>query len=337
MSETRQLGSGAFTYEPLVNWEQRPEGMHFHQAVGIAIDSQDNVYVFSRSDDPVVVFNRDGEYLHSWGKDKFVRPHAILITKDDVMYCTDDWGHAIYKYTLDGELLQTIGTPGQGSDSGVENRDFRTIKQPGGPFNLPTMVDLSPDGEFLFISDGYGNCQVHKFTVDGDHVLSWGEPGRGPGQFLIPHGISVRSDGTVFVCDRENSRIQLFSPDGEFIEEWTEPARPCQAVFDKDGNVYVAEIGFVVGMSMSPDFPGRALVPSRVGVYSPEGELLARFGQGDYGTPGETYAAHGIAVDSRGDIYVGEVRPNYYREDQEQNDSDVPAAAPVFQKIRHVS
>ena len=335
-ASTRQIGSGDFIYEPIVDWEQRPEGMMFNQAVGIDVDSQDQVFVFSRSDDPVVVFNRDGEFVKAWGKGLFARPHAIFITDDDLVYCTDDWGHAIYKFTPDGELLQTIGTPGEPSNSGVENRDYRTIKQPGGPFNLPTMLAPSPDGEFLYISDGYGNCQVHKYTVTGEHVSSWGEAGRGRGQFLIPHGISVRSDGTVFVCDRENSRIQLFSPDGEYLDEWTEPARPCQAVFGPDGNVYVAEIGFKVGMSMSPDFPGREMVPSRVGVYSPQGDLLTRFGEGEYGLPGETYAAHGIAVDSHGDLYVGEVRPDYYRENETPKDSAVPAGAPVFQKIRRM-
>ena len=89
-------------------------------------------------------------------------------------------------------------------------------------------------------------------------------------------------------------------------------------------------------MSMSPEFPGRDMVPSRIGVYSSSGQLLARWGAGEYGTPGETYAAHGIAVDSRGDIYVGEVRPAYYREDQSQADSEVPAGAPVFKKFRRL-
>ena len=102
---------------------------------------------------------------------------------------------------------------------------------------------LAADGS-LYISDGYGNARVHKFSSDGRHLFSWGEPGAGPGQFHLPHGIAVGPDGTVVVADRENSRLQFFSPDGRFLREWTEIARPCQVAIDARGIVYVAELGY---------------------------------------------------------------------------------------------
>ena len=115
------------------------------------------------------------------------------------------------------------------------------------PFHYPTNVALAADGS-LYISDGYGNARVHKFSSDGRLLLSWGEPGTGPGQFHLPHGIAVGPDGTVAVADRENSRLQFFSPDGAFLREWTQIARPCQVAIDAEGVVYVAELGYKAGM-----------------------------------------------------------------------------------------
>jgi DNA-binding beta-propeller fold protein YncE len=199
-----------------------------------------------------------------------------------------------------------LGASGTPSDTGATSMDYRTILRAGPPFHYPTNLALSTEGE-LYVSDGYGNARVHKFSPDGRLLFSWGEPGDGPGQFRLPHGIAVDRQGTVYVADRENSRIQLFTPDGLFLSEWTDVARPCQVFLDGAGNVYVAELGFRAGMwpgtTAPADAPG-----GRVSIFDRRGDLQARWGGGRSPcTPGDFFAPHGICVDSRGDIYVAEV------------------------------
>lgn len=149
----------------------------------------------------------------------------------------------------------------------------------------------------------------------------------------MPHDVGVASDGTVFVCDRENTRLQLFTPDGEFLEQWTDVARPCSLAFDVDDNLYVSELGFQIGMYVGNEYPDREYVPSRVSVFSRKGELLARWGTGNYGEPGHFFAAHGIGIAPCGDVYVGEVRPNHYGAHADASSPRAPVTAPVLQKF----
>ena len=331
-TESIRVGQDEYVFEPQVSWGKLPAGWTLNEVVGIDVDSQDRVFVFCRSDHPIVIFDRNGKFLGAWGEGLFKRPHGLFIASDDSVFCTDDVGHAVYQFTPDGDLRMTLGTPGQPSDTGIEN-DYRTVKQSAGPFNLPTAVALSPQGE-IYVSDGYGNARVHKFSADGELIRSWGDPGERTGQFGVPHGVSVRSDGTVFVCDRENTRIQLFSPDGDFLDQWTNVVRPCQAVFDADDNLYVAELGLAAGLFAGNSFPDRENVPARVSVFDRNGKLRSRWGSGQYGRAGELFAAHGIAVDSNGDLYVGEVRPGVYGPGvNPEAELKAPPEAPVFQKF----
>ncbi len=296
-----------YGYEPDAHWAQLPSAWKWTEAAGVAADSKDRVFVFDRGDHPVVVFDRDGSFITSWGEGLFGRPHGIFIGPDDSVYCTDDVGHNVRKFTPDGKLLLTLGTPGAPSDTGASSMDYRTILREGPPFHYPTNVALSLDGD-IYVSDGYGNARVHKFSPDGTLLFSWGKPGSGPGEFNLPHGIAVGRDGTVYVADRENSRIQLFTPQGDFLAAWTDVARPCQVYIDQSGLVYVAELGFLVGrwpgMAASPaDAPG-----GRLSIFDAKGRLQARWGGGrNPCAAGDFFAPHGIWVDSRGDILVGEV------------------------------
>jgi DNA-binding beta-propeller fold protein YncE len=295
-----------FGYEADDHWAKLPAGRGWVEVAGVAVDSRDHVFVFSRGDHPVMVFDAGGTFLTSWGEGVFSRPHGIFIGPDDAVYCADDVGHTVRKFTPDGKLLMTLGTEGKPSDTGATSMDYRTIRRAGEPFHYPTNLAISPEGD-LFVSDGYGNARVHKFSPDGRLLLSWGEPGAGPGQFHLPHGIAVDRQGVVYVADRENSRVQLFTSGGKYLAEWTDVARPCQVSIGGDGYVYVAELGFRAGMWPGTTAPAEA-TGGRVSVFDRDGKPRARWGGGlDPTAPGDFFAPHGICVDSRGAVYVAEV------------------------------
>ena len=108
MVSTVQLGSGQFTYEVAVNWERQPPGYRWREVAAVATDSKDNVYVFNRGDHPMMVFDKDGNFIKSWGEEIFVRPHGVTVGPDDTLYCTDDGDHTVRQCTLDGDVLMTI-------------------------------------------------------------------------------------------------------------------------------------------------------------------------------------------------------------------------------------
>jgi DNA-binding beta-propeller fold protein YncE len=301
------MKTAALHYHVVENWGQLPPGWSFGEVAGVATDSRDRVYVFNRGAHPVIVFDRAGHFLSSWGEGKVVRAHGIHIGPDDTVWCTDDCDQTVRQYTPEGKLLRTLGTSGKPSDTGATSMDFRTIRRSGPPFHYPCNLALGPE-EDLFIADGYGNARIHRFTPDGRLLQSWGEPGSGPGQFHIPHGIAVDRHGTVYVADRENSRIQLFSPNGKFIAQWPDIARPCEVFVDNAGLVYVAEVGYRAGMWPGIDPPTPEATGGRVSIFNPEGRLQARWGGGANPTaPGDFFAPHDIWVDAYGDLYVGEV------------------------------
>ena len=289
---TMTLGTGNLIFEQVKGWEKLPAGWSFVDVAGVAVDSSDNVYVFNRGEHPVIVFGRDGEFLSSWGEGMFSeRTHGIHIGPDDTVYCVDDGLHTVQKFTSDGRLLMTLGSPRQPSP-----------KWGGQPFNRPTHVAVSPATGDLYISDGYGNCRIHKFDTDGKHILSWGGPGSDPGQFIRPHNVVIDTDDNIYIADRENHRIQVFDSEGNVLRMWNNIHRPDGICLDSEGNFYVGELN---GMNGVDDCPG---LGHRVSIYNLEGKLLSRFGDPEEGEgPGQFIAPHGVAVDSRGDLYVGDV------------------------------
>ena len=272
------VGSGDFIYEVVDDWAKTPEGWAIGQAEP-ACDSQDRVYVFNRSDHPLMVFDRDGNFQGEWGREYLTDAHGIYISGEDHVYLPVRESHAIVKCTLDGKPLMTMGVWDAPSDTGGARPDG-TMWKAAGPFNRCTDIALAPNGD-LFVSDGYANSRVHKFSPDGRLLHSWGRPGkRGPGEFHIPHGIWVHWDGRVMVCDRENNRIQLFTGDGEYLGMWTDLARPCDIFVDHDGIAYVVELdAFMTVLNM-------------------DGEVLAKVDIGGAG-------GHAVWADSRGDLYIG--------------------------------
>lgn len=306
-THSQTFGGGPFRYRVDESWPSFAAAGLDGEAVGVACDSRDRVFVFLRGPQPVQVFDRSGTFLFAWGEGVFVRPHGIFIGPDDTVYCTDDHDHTVRAFSPQGELRLTLGTRGQPSDTGATSIDYRTIRHAGPPFHYPTNMALGPTGD-IYVADGYGNARIHRFTLDGQLVQSWGEPGSGPAQFQVPHGIAVSADGIVYVADRENSRIQHFTAAGAYLGEWTDVARPCQIYIDSQGWLYVAELGFRAGRwpGTGPAEPGAT--GGRVSIFDRHGKVHARWGGGDHPTaPGDFCAPHGIWVDSRGDLYVSEV------------------------------
>ena len=299
--------TSGLSYGVVEGWEQLPAGYEHRDVAGVAVDGEDRIFLICRGDHPIIVYDRTGKFVGSWGEGEFTyRTHGITVGPDEMLYCTDDGNHTVRKFTPDGKLLMTLGTMNTPSDTGYNGKDTGTVARPGGPFNRPTNLAVGPKGD-LYVSDGYGNCRVHRFSPSGELKHSWGLPGGGPGQFYLPHGIAVAADGRVFVCDRENDRIQIFSPDGEYLDEWTDTQRPTHLVFDAQGRAYVSELWWHKGQTSQRHGPIETARHGRVSVHDTEGRVLARWGSADACAPGSFAAPHGLAVDSRGDIYVSEV------------------------------
>jgi hypothetical protein len=290
------LGAGDYRYEELPDWAQLPDGWGFREVVDVEVDTDDRVYVFNRGEHPVMVFEQDGSFVSSWGEGLFVRPHGLTLAPDGTLYCVDDQGHCIRKCTLGGEELQVIGTPGEGAPI-----------HGGEPFNQPTKVAFHPETEDLYVSDGYGNAKVHKFSSKGERLLSWGEYGCEEGEFNLVHSVCTDSMGKVYVADRENHRVQVFDREGKYLTQWSNLHRPCGLHIDGD-LVYIGQLP--THLTVNEAYPN---LGSCVTIHDLSGKQLARLGDSRPGEePGQFTAPHGIAVDSRGDIYVGEVSYSAY-------------------------
>ncbi len=290
---TVTVGTGEFTYRVEAGWGKLPDGWDFGDVGGVGVDRQDRVYVFNRGGHPMSVFDREGNFLKSWGEDIFKRPHAVDIGPDDTIWCTDDLDHTVRKCTLDGKVLLTLGTPGKPSP------EFSGL-----PFNRPTHTALSRNGD-IYVSNGYGNARVHKYSPDGKLLLSWGELGTDPGQFNVVHNICCDDDGWVYVADRENHRVQVFDGNGKYETQWNNLHRACGLYMHgrKDPVFFVGELGPFLDINRR-----YANIGPRVSILDSKGNLLARLGAPHAGTEdGAFIAPHAAAVDSRGDLYVGEV------------------------------
>jgi DNA-binding beta-propeller fold protein YncE len=294
-------------YEALGAWGRLPAGESFGEVAAVAADSTGTVVAFSRSTRPLNRFTPEGILLAAWGAGAFRRPHGLWIAPDGTLYCVDDLDHTIAHYTPAGDLIRRFGQSGRPSDTGATSVDYRTIRRAAGPFHYPTDLAGAPNGD-LYVADGYGNARVHCFSPAGELRFSWGEPGGGPGQFRIPHGIAADADGRIWVADRENCRLQVFDPAGRFLFEWAELARPCAVFVDPAGEVYVAELGFRAGMWPGTEPPTPDATGGRVSVFSPAGDLLARWGGGRNPlAPDDFFAPHDLWVTPAGDVYVAEV------------------------------
>jgi len=287
------VGSGAYTYEPVENWAKLPPGWSFKEIGGVGVDQHDNVFVFNRGEHPMIVFDRDGNFLRSFGEGMFPRAHGVFMAPDDTIWLTDDGDHTVRQCTLEGKVLLTLGISGKPAP-------FMS----GEPFHRCTHTAMSPQGD-IYVSDGYGNSRVHKYAPNGKLLLSWGGPGTDPGEFNIAHNITCDADGWVYVADRENHRVQVFDGNGKYETQWNNLHRPC-GLFMPPGKCpvcYIGELGAVQPVSRNVPNLG-----PRVTIVDNTGKRISRLGGLGPGLgPTEFLAPHGLAVDSHGDLYVGEV------------------------------
>ena len=324
----RVVGAGRYRFEEIERWGEFPASWTVGDVPGVAVDSEDRLFVFSRGDHPVIVLDRDGRVLTTWGEGLFRRPHGICIGPDDAVYCVDDAGHAVHKFTPDGQLVRTVETANSPADTGYKTAGD-TVQRAGPPFNYPTGLALSAHGG-MYVSDGYGNARVHVFDDQGRLLRSWGEPGSGPGQFIISHGVFVDPEGLVYVCDRSNERIQIFTAQGTYRREWSELRFPNNMCQDAAGTVFVAELGATMQGSGRQKRGEPSAPAGRITVRDLEGTLQAEWGAADPQGAGLYYAPHGIAVDARGDVYVGGVS-------HANSGGLAPAGQPTLQKYVRVT
>lgn len=250
-------------------WAELPNGERLEAISQLAVDRRGRVYVNRRKDPPILVFEPSGKLQGAWGEGRVTDAHGIFITADDRVFLVDRDRHQILVFSLDGALLATLG-----------ERDRPRFQA---PFNHPTDVAVAPDGE-IYVSDGYGNSAVHRFSADYRHIRTWGSPGKGPGQFTTPHGVWVDRSNRVLVVDRENDRVQIFDRDGDYLGEWGDFHKPMDLYEDERGMVFVTDH-----------------IP-RLSMMSPEGALLGRC-RPTFNLP------HGIAGNADGDLFVAEMNP----------------------------
>jgi peptidylamidoglycolate lyase len=288
-------------YHAVTGWPRLPEGITLGQVSGVDVDSNGNVFVFHRAErfwggeeltldlipsPTIFVFNAEtGDLIEWWGADTFVMPHSLTIDDEDNIWMTDVGLHQVFKFDPAGNVLMTLG------ERGVPGED-------DSHFNMPTDVAIATDGLF-YVSDGYRNSRVIKFSAQGDYITSWGSQGMEPGQFDVPHSIALDSQGRVYVADRGNARIQIFDEAGQFIEEWKGSflGRPWAVRMDTSSNIFVVD-----GGDQTEFWPDRA----RILKLDSQGQPLASFGS--YGkAPGQFIWPHTIAIGPDGALYVGEV------------------------------
>jgi DNA-binding beta-propeller fold protein YncE len=252
---------------------QLPPGLTLGACSAVAVNSKDEIFLFHRAKQPILCFDKEGKFLRSWGDDQIHTAHGLRVDKEDNVWVTDIGNHRVFKFDPQGKELLALGTgqPGTGTDQ----------------FDKPTDIAFGPKGEF-FISDGYGNSRVLKFSPNGGFIKTWGTPGVRGGEFNLPHSIVVDAKERVLVGDRENNRIQVFDLDGKPLAIWRGYA-PYGLAFDPSGNLFVAD--------------GRA---NKVNLLDSAGKVKKSWGRKGP-KPGQFDLAHMLAFDSAGNLYVAEV------------------------------
>lgn len=287
-------------YEVDRTWPKRPAGVHFGHVPGIAVDKQDNVWIFTRTNNPVQVYSADGRFIRAWGDGVISNAHHLKIDRAGNIWLSDIGLHVVRKFTPEGKLLQTFGVPGE------KGEDTKRL-------NMPTDMVIAPNGD-VFISDGYGNNRVVHFDKSGKFIRSWGTLGTGPQHFSIPHAIDMDSRGRIYVADRNNVRVQIFSSTGKLLDSWSNVVVPWGFWISAKDEIWVC------GSSPMP-WRNDVKYPTAPLSCPPKDQLFMKFdpsgkvtqlwtvpkGEDDKEQPGDLNWLHCLALDSKGNIYAGDI------------------------------
>ena len=295
------LRSTAHSYELITDWGIPPEKQSFKESAAVAVDAKDNVWVFNIPTNQLLIFDSDGNLLNIWPH-KYENIHGIDFDSSDNVYLVNRNAHQILKYTINGDLIMSLGQSGCPSETGYSlqiGRDTNwknPVSHAGGPFNVPSGVRVAQNGD-IYVSDGYANCQIHRFSMDGKLIYSWGSPGKTKAsEFHLIHGLYIDSKNRILVCDRMNNRIQIFDLMGEFIGMYSGLAMPSKIHETPDGDFVITEHA------------------GRISIIDIKGNILARWGKAEGSVnksgSGVFRKPHGCAVDSKGNIYIGNVIPD---------------------------
>ncbi len=282
-------------------WPQRPPDVAWGQMPGVAVDRQDNVWIHTRANPAVQVYSPDGRYLKGWREDTpGTGSHGVKFDQDGNVWLVDVGLHVVRKFTPEGKLLLTLGTLGE---SGEDARHF----------NKPTDVTFAPGGD-IFISDGYGNSRVAHFDARGRFVKAWGKLGVKPGEFSIPHAIACDSKGRLYVADRNNVRIQVFNTRGRLLAVWDNILVPWGLWVSPKDEIWACGSSPMPWVT-DPKYPTAPLgCPPEDQLFvkfNPDGRVLQLWtvpkGEDGQEQPGELNWLHGIALDSRGNVYLSDI------------------------------
>lgn len=290
-------------YELVNNWLQLPAGSVLGNPAGIDTDTAGNVVVFHRAgrtwplltsmpEDPIAantiltIDASSGKPVSSWGGGLFIMPHGLTIDDQNNFWVTDVGLHQVFKFDSKGNLLMKTGHAGEaGNDTSH--------------FDMPTDVAVAGDGSF-YVSDGYGNSRVVKFSSGGKYLFEWGKKGDAPGYFNIPHGIDLDNKGYVYVADRENQRVQMFDPSGRFMRSFENRniGNICAVSVNSKNILAVDDVSFLKVKHRGSD----------VLLFDTAGNITARFGRSGGYTGVAWY--HDVCMDSAENIYVGDILNN---------------------------
>lgn len=303
----QEVEKGFPTFELVKDWPNLPKGDSLGQVTGVDVDTSQNIFLFHRAwrrwktlneifpDTPIsantiLEFDRiSGDVLNSWGANLFIMPHGLTVDKENNVWVTDVGLQQIFKFSHDGKLLMKLG-------------EARIAGNDSMHFNYPTDVAVTNDGSF-YVTDGYRNSRVVKFSKEGTYLFEWGKKGSHKGEFNIPHAIDLDSHENVYVADRENNRIQEFDAKGKFLKEWKNNVAVqlySLAVDLRDNNLFAVDYLTVNGILTKG---------SDIMVFDSTAKLLTRFGRtGFYNGPVCRY--HDIAIDNESSMYVGDILGN---------------------------
>jgi DNA-binding beta-propeller fold protein YncE len=286
----------AATFVVDAQWPHKPATYRWGHVPGIAVDALDNVYVFTRADPPVQVYDSSGKLVRGWGEKLFKMPHHIRIDREGNVWVADAGDHVVQKYTPEGKLLLTLGVKGK---AGRDEKHF----------NMPTDMAVTATGD-IFVSDGYGNARVVHFDKHGKFIHTWGELGHLPGQFSIAHAIVADSQGRLYVADRNNARVQVFDQKGKLLAEWRDLIIPWGLWTTPKDEIWVCGSSPMQWRKQDSSLgcPPKDQIFMK---FNTEGRLLQLFtvpkGIDGLERIGEVNWVHAVAADSHGNLYAGDI------------------------------